>query len=95
MTFCGKFIASAKSALVWDALSAADVIAVGFSGGADSTVLLTLLCECFPDADVRAIHVNHMIRGEAADLRGVLRETKERSGGLFGRLRKKQPVSYD
>ena len=67
MTFREKFIASAKSALVWDALSAADVIAVGFSGGADSTVLLTLLCECFPDADVRAIHVNHMIRGEAAD----------------------------
>ena len=67
MTFREKFIASAKAALVWDALSAADAIAVGFSGGADSTVLLALLLECFPDKDIRAIHINHMIRGEAAD----------------------------
>ncbi len=29
------------------------------------------------------------------ELRGVLRETKDRSGSLFGRFRKKQPVSYD
>ena len=67
MTFREKFIASAKAALVWDALSAADVIAVGFSGGADSTALLSTLREVFPAAALTAIHVNHMIRGEAAD----------------------------
>lgn len=67
MTFREKFVASVKAALVYDALSEAKTIAVGFSGGADSTVLLSMLCECFPDADVRAIHINHMIRGEAAD----------------------------
>lgn len=50
-----------------EALSEADTIVVGFSGGADSTVLLWLLAKCYANADIRAIHINHMIRGEAAD----------------------------
>ena len=67
MDFRDRFIASAKAAGVFDALSAADVIAVGYSGGADSTVLLSMIAECVQGKDVRAIHINHMIRGEAAD----------------------------
>lgn len=48
-------------------LSAADVIVVGFSGGADSTALLHLVRGCCANAEVRALHVNHGIRGESAD----------------------------
>ena len=67
MTFREKFISSAKAAGVFDALAGAREIAVGFSGGADSTVLLSMIKECFPDAALGAIHVNHMIRGEFAE----------------------------
>ena len=44
-------------------------VAVGFSGGADSTVLLHLLMQYCKDHQIRlvAIHINHMIRGEQAD----------------------------
>ncbi len=41
-------------------------VLVAFSGGADSSVLLHLLCRhC--DGKIYAAHVNHMIRGEEAD----------------------------
>lgn len=48
-------------------LSSADVIVVGFSGGADSTALLHLLRGCYADAEIHALHVNHKIRGESAE----------------------------
>lgn len=66
MTFEEKFIASAKALELHETLSGARVIVVGFSGGADSTVLLHLLGKCYANAEIRALHVNHMIRGEAA-----------------------------
>ena len=67
MTFAERFISSANAAGVLDALESARVLIAGFSGGADSTVLLCMLCECFPDKDIRAVHVDHMIRGESAE----------------------------
>ena len=48
-------------------LSDADVILCGFSGGADSTAMLHLIRTEYPGKDVRAVHVNHMIRGDEAD----------------------------
>ena len=44
-------------------------ILVGFSGGADSTALLHLLCAyaSFAGAQIYAAHINHGIRGEEAD----------------------------
>ncbi len=47
-------------------LSGRSSVLVGFSGGADSTLLLTLLSE-LPGIKVYAAHLNHMIRGEEAD----------------------------
>lgn len=41
-------------------------VLVGFSGGADSTVLLSVLHELFGE-NVCAFHVNHMLRGADAD----------------------------
>lgn len=43
-----------------------DRILVGFSGGADSTVLLCVMHSLFPEK-VCAFHVNHMLRGGEAD----------------------------
>lgn len=42
---------------------------VGYSGGADSTVLLHLLCRIGAERgiSVTAVHIHHMIRGEEAD----------------------------
>ncbi|MBR5453888.1 MAG: tRNA lysidine(34) synthetase TilS [Clostridia bacterium] len=44
-------------------------ILCGFSGGADSSVMLSLLCEIKDELgfSLRAVHVNHGIRGEEAD----------------------------
>ncbi len=44
-------------------------VLVGFSGGADSVCLLTLLKEAEEERGIRvfALHVNHLLRGEAAD----------------------------
>lgn len=49
-------------------LKKGDCVAVGFSGGADSTALLHCLCALSRElgVEVRAIHVNHGIRGESA-----------------------------
>lgn len=43
-----------------------DRIAVGFSGGSDSTALLHSLAECVGCERLTALHVNHGIRGEEA-----------------------------
>ncbi len=51
-------------------LGTAPAVIVGFSGGADSTVLLSFflsLREKFPEMKIIAAHVNHMIRGEEAE----------------------------
>lgn len=51
-------------------LSDAGYVIVGFSGGADSTVLLSFFIsqrEKYPNLKIIAAHVNHMIRGEEAD----------------------------
>lgn len=41
-------------------------VVVGFSGGADSTFLLSVLPQLFPDIMIAAAHLNHKIRGEEA-----------------------------
>ena len=50
-------------------ISNGDGIVVGLSGGPDSVCLLNLLCEIREEMniDIVACHINHMIRGEAAD----------------------------
>ncbi len=49
--------------------SQGETVVVGFSGGADSTALLTVLCELRSVLDIRicAIHINHGIRAEASN----------------------------
>lgn len=42
-------------------------IIVGFSGGADSTVLMTVMSKLFGCESIVAVHVNHMLRGADAD----------------------------
>lgn len=48
-------------------LHGGDTVVTGFSGGADSTALLSVLWECKEILDIRviAVHVNHGIREEA------------------------------
>ncbi|MGN1382375.1 MAG: tRNA lysidine(34) synthetase TilS [Eubacterium sp.] len=53
-----------------DLLKAGDHVILGLSGGADSTALFILLADFCPDIlplHVHPVHVNHMIRGKAAD----------------------------
>ena len=42
-------------------------ILIGFSGGLDSTVLLTLACEYFTTKKVLAVHVNHGLSPNSKD----------------------------
>lgn len=50
-------------------LRAGDRVAVGLSGGADSTALLHILCALRErlGIELRAVHINHCIRGAEAD----------------------------
>lgn len=41
-------------------------VIVGLSGGADSSFLLSVIGEVFPELDVAAAHLDHMIRGDEA-----------------------------
>ncbi|HHX82691.1 MAG TPA: hypothetical protein GX696_06905, partial [Pseudomonadaceae bacterium] len=53
-----------------EALSSASCLLLAFSGGLDSTVLLSLLCELrdsgLLDVPLEAVHVNHGLQTEAA-----------------------------
>lgn len=48
-------------------ITAGDTVCVGLSGGADSVCLLFVLLELYGPAQLMAVHVNHQLRGEAAD----------------------------
>lgn len=59
-------------------------ILCGFSGGADSTVLLTVLIKIFGAENITAVHVNHMLRGADADAdEEFCREFAEKHGVAF------------
>ena len=64
--FKDRFLSYSASVGIADALSSAKAVVVGFSGGADSTLLLHLLSETAGVPTVAAAHLNHMIRGEEA-----------------------------
>ena len=49
----------------YNMITAGEKIIVGLSGGADSVCLLLVLK--LLGADVYAVHINHMLRGEEAD----------------------------
>jgi len=55
-------------------------IAVGYSGGLDSTVLLHAAAVRFPASRLRALHVNHGLQAEARDWQGHC----ERVAGALG-----------
>ncbi len=65
-----KALEYCKKSGIFDLINESNAIIVGFSGGADSTVLLSFfdnLRETFPKISLIAAHVNHMIRGDEAD----------------------------
>ncbi|MBQ2863007.1 MAG: tRNA lysidine(34) synthetase TilS [Clostridia bacterium] len=65
-------------------------LVVGYSGGADSSLLLYVLCGICRERDIRlyAAHVNHMLRGDAADAdEEFCRKTCARLGVEFCSLR--------
>ena len=64
--FKDRFLSYSASVGIADALSSAKAVIVGFSGGADSTLLLALLSETANGVTVAAAHLNHMLRGEEA-----------------------------
>ena len=53
----------------WQMLKSGDKVIVGISGGADSVCLLLILHKIseMMDLEIRAVHVHHGLRGEAAD----------------------------
>lgn len=65
-----KASAFCRESGIFKLLGSAQNVIVGFSGGADSTVLLSFfasLREKYPDVQIIAAHVNHMIRVGEAD----------------------------
>lgn len=67
MSFSETVIQKAFEAVKrYSLISKGDKVLVGFSGGADSTVLLSVMHELIGDR-VCAFHVNHMLRGADAD----------------------------
>ena len=59
-----------RNAGILSLIEGASAIIVGFSGGADSTVLLSFFADLrkdLPNLQIIAAHVNHMIRGDEAD----------------------------
>ena len=63
-TAAGKFGSAVKNHRMLEGRKTA---VVGFSGGADSALLLVMMAEVLGTGNVLALHVNHMIRGEEAD----------------------------
>lgn len=63
MTYIDKVTESARKRL----LGINGRIVVGFSGGADSSVLMTVMAALLGKENITAVHVNHMLRGEDAD----------------------------
>lgn len=63
MTYTEKVISRASARLQ----GFAGKTVVGFSGGADSAVLLTVLIKLVGKENLVAVHINHMLRGDDAD----------------------------
>lgn len=63
-TAAGKFASAVKNHRMLEGRKTA---VVGFSGGADSALLLVMMAEVLGTGNVLALHVNHMIRGEEAE----------------------------
>ena len=63
-------------------LDAVADLRVGFSGGADSTALLVILCELFRGERFTAVHLHHGIRGRDADADAVWCEAFCREHGI-------------
>ncbi len=61
--------------------------AVAFSGGLDSTVLLTAICRLKPPRDVRALHVDHGLHADSKDWEGYCRAAAASLGAGYGSLR--------
>ena len=70
-----KLMSSAESALLAAGASGCSAILVGLSGGADSAALITVLCRLSEKYGykVYAAHVNHCLRGDAADVTRIFR----------------------
>ncbi len=60
---------AAKTVQLYNMIAQGDVIYVGLSGGADSVCLLLCLLEMSEkyNAQIRAIHINHQLRGQESD----------------------------
>ena len=85
-----KLMSSAESALLAAGASGCSAILVGLSGGADSAALITVLCRLSEKYGykVYAAHVNHCLRGDAADRdEDFSRQLAERLGAGFFSLR--------
>lgn len=63
-------------------LPATGTLAVGFSGGADSTALAHFLSEHVPHERIVLCHVNHLLRGEESDRDEAAARDFARSRGL-------------
>ena len=66
-------------------ISPGETVVVGFSGGADSTALMLVLCELAPLLGCRiiAVHMNHKIREEADEDASFARNFCEKMGAEF------------
>src|SRR5687767_12583856 len=51
----------------WASLHAPPRVTVAFSGGLDSTVLLSTLCRVEPPDRIRAVHVDHGLQPRSAE----------------------------
>ena len=63
MTYIDKVTESARERLS----GISGRVVVGFSGGADSSVLMTVMAALLGKENITAVHVNHMLRGDDAD----------------------------